>query len=175
MINQRDYADGFHGDVSMFVGYEVEHSPAYGMKTLFVVGTHSADNIIQAAKDAECEHVYFGANQSFNLLNNDAEGWNTWEKMIMAVMDAGFLATLDIGTDQIHGLLDGGLTENNRFIPMISVKIPYTKLFNYNATVKIDDIGFDSTNPGVWCWSLQDLMDRKRFTSWLEYKNDKPI
>jgi hypothetical protein len=90
-------------------------------------------------------------------------------------MESGFLATLDIGTDQLPGLLDGALVEDHRFIPMISVKVPYTKLLNYNTTIKIDDIGFDQTNPGVWCWSLQDLMDRQRFTSWMEYKKDQPI
>jgi hypothetical protein len=175
MIDKRDYSDGNHGDVSMFVGREVEHSPAHGLRTLFVVGLQSATTILEKVREHDCEHVYFGANMSFDLKNNDADGWRDWEQMITKVMESGFLATLDIGTDQLPGLLDGALIEDHRFIPMISVKVPYTKLLNYNTTIKIDDIGFDQTNPGVWCWSLQDLMDRQRFTSWMEYKKDQPI
>ena len=51
--------------------------------------------------------------------------------------------------------------------------IPYIKQWNYNTMVKIDDRGFKETNPGVWCHSLHDLMDREKFTDWNKYGNDK--
>jgi hypothetical protein len=171
----RNYADGERDQVEMFVGVEVEKSPAYGKRTLFVVGLQDAKEVIRMATEEGCEHVYFGANMSFSLGNKDYDGWTGWERMIAEVMDAGFLATLDLEPGQLNGLLDGGLTDNHRFIPMISVKMPYIKLLNYNTTIKIDDIGFDETNPGVWCWQLNELLDRKRFTSWDEYKNDRPL
>ena len=171
----RDYADGERDRVELFVGVEVEKSPAFGMKTLFVVGLQDAKEVIRVATEEDCKHVYFGANMSFRLDNKDYDGWTSWERMITDVMDAGFLATLDLNPNQLNGLLDGGLADNNRFIPMISVKLPYTKLLNYNTTIKIDDTGFDETNPGVWCWQLSELLDRKRFTPWHEYKNDRPL
>ena len=34
-----------HNSVSMFLGKEVEHSPSYEMKTLFVVGVQSQESI----------------------------------------------------------------------------------------------------------------------------------
>jgi hypothetical protein len=174
MINERDYQGGSQKDVEFFVGTEVEHSPAHGLKTLFVVGLQSTDKIAEALSD-DIQHIYFGANQSFDLGNNDAEGWQAWEDMINHFMHMGYLCTLDLSTDQIGCLHEGGLVENNLFIPMISVKLPYTRLFNYNTTVKIDDIGFNATNPGVWCWSLRDLMDRERFTDWRAYQQDQPL
>jgi hypothetical protein len=58
---------------------------------------------------------------------------------------------------------------------MISVKLPYIKQFNYNATLKLDDIDFDSTNPGVWTHSLHKLMDRRKFTPWTDYSKDEVI
>lgn len=175
MINERDYQGGVDKDIEFFVGTEVEKSPAYGMKTLFVVGPKSSTEIIDLAKTHDCQHVYFGANQSFDLHNDDYDGWQVWEKTIIEVMDAGYLSTLDLALDQVEGLLDSSLCEYNDFIPMISVKLPYTKLLNYNTTVKIDDIGFNRTNPGVWCWSLRDLMERDRFTDWRAYQQDQPI
>ena len=37
---KRDYADGVKDDVEFFFGVEIEHTPAYGMDTLFVTGVH---------------------------------------------------------------------------------------------------------------------------------------
>jgi hypothetical protein len=67
------------------------------------------------------------------------------------------------------------MSENNRIIPMVSVKLPYIKLLNYNTTIKIDDKGFNQTNPGVWCHSLHKLMDREVFTPWSAYVGDNPV
>jgi len=35
---KRDYTDGVKEDITYFTGVEIEHTPAYGMMTLFVVG-----------------------------------------------------------------------------------------------------------------------------------------
>ena len=112
---------------------------------------------------------------SFNIGSMDYTGWRNWEEMIRNTIDAGYWATLDLTTDQVPGLLEGSLTSERKFIPMISVKLPYLELLNYNTTIKIDDSDFDASNPGVWCWRLHDLMDTNNFTSWDDYKNDKPI
>jgi hypothetical protein len=41
--------------------------------------------------------------------------------------------------------------------------------------LKIDDVDFDATNPGVWTHSLHSLMDRSKFTDWAQYNNDKAL
>lgn len=171
----RNYSDGYEGPVDMFIGTEVERSPAFGKKTLFVVGLVPSNEILSLVEENDCEHVYFGANMSFTVNGNDSKTWRQWEEMILAILDAGYWATLDLRPEQINGLLEGPLVEDRRFIPMISVKLPYTRVLNYNTTIKIDDIDFDASNPGVWCWRLHDLMNPQQFTSWDDYKNDKPI
>ena len=65
------------------------------------------------------------------------------------------------------------LNEYDNIIPQIRVPLPYIKNWNYNTMVKIDDKGFDASNPGVWCHSLHDLMDREKFTDWGKYGLDK--
>ena len=65
--------------------------------------------------------------------------------------------------EEVH---EDGWCEQDRFVPMISVKLPYIKLYNYNATLKIDDRTWGATNPGVWCHSLHDLRNRTVFTDW---------
>lgn len=167
-----------HEDVKFFFGEEVEHTPAYGKYTLFVVGVHSLDAIALALTmgSQPVEHIYFGANQSFpNLEINDFKAWDAWSKMIVHFLDQDYLCTLDVDVSCAEGLGEGVLCEHDNFIPMISVKMPYIRLLNYNTTVKIDDKDFKATNPGVWCHSLHDLMDRKAFTSWSKYTKDQVL
>jgi hypothetical protein len=173
---KRDYNDGVSEDVTFFVGTEIERTPAYGMKTLFVVGVHDDQYIIKLACDNECTHIYFGANQSFKTKGvNDISSWRPWENMIHACLTANFWCTLDFDVCEHEGLLESGLTENRRFIPQISVKLPYLSQLGYNATIKIDDKDFDATNPGVWCVPIGAITQRKYFTNWDEYSKDEII
>jgi len=165
-----------HEDVDFFVGTEVEHSPAYGMKTLFVVGLQDPKIILKKVKERWCEHVYFGANQSFpNPEINDAVTWREWEIMILECLQAGLLCTLDIDVSCVEGLVEGPLVEYNNFVSMISVKLPHIQQLGYNATIKLDDRDFASTNPGVWCHSVHELRDRKKFTDWSKYTKDEVV
>jgi hypothetical protein len=162
-----------HENAAFFTGTEVEHTPAFGKKTLFVVGVQTSDDI--AAHIQGCEHIYFGANQSLPNYDTDARGWLDWENMIQPFLKTGYLCTLDIDVKCVEGLLETGLTEHHNFIPMISVKLPYIKLLGYNATLKLDDQDFAATNPGVWCHSIHDLQNRDHFTDWSKYTKDEVL
>lgn len=165
-----------HEAVSFFVGTEVEHTPAYGERTLFVVGVQDSSTIIAEAWRHSCTHIYFGANQSFPKLSaTDAKRWRSWEDMIMACLDESFTCTLDLDVTCAEGLLESGLVERHNFIPMLSVKLPYIRQFPYGATLKLDDRDFAATNPGVWCHSLHDLQKRRVFTPWSKYTNDEVL
>ena len=170
-----------HNEVSFFIGTEVEHTPAFGKRTLFVVGLQDPDIVWQEFHNNDCEHIYFGANQSFPKLDTNSKQWKPWEDMISLMLRSGlggdhyYMCTLDIDVTCAEGLLEGPLVEYSNFIPMISVKLPYIKQLGYNATLKLDDKDFRATNPGVWCHNLHDLKDRNTFTTWLDYKNDKII
>ena len=104
------------------------------------------------------------------------EEFQEWDNMMLPLVKEGILCSLDIpSTINMEWFLDSGLVEYENFIPQIRVVIPYIKQWNYNTTVKIDDKGFKASNPGVWCHSLHDLMDRNKFTDWSKYGLDKPI
>lgn len=169
----REYKDGKAEHINFFVGTEVEKSPAHGLLTLFVTGIQETNEILQRARATGVTHIYFGANQSFDPENKYR--WDLWDLMIKETLLAGYWATLDLDVKYAETLLEYSMSEHRRFIPMISVKLPYAKLFNYNATVKIDDTGFEKSNPGVWCHKLHSLMDSENFTDWDEYKEDKVL
>jgi hypothetical protein len=172
---KRDYNTGESDEVVFFIGNEVEHTPAYGMKTLFVTGLQSINSIeeqLSKVKRKDINHIFFGANHSYNP---SPEEHQSWEDMIQFFLDKDYLCSLDIPMNQVEDFNDSGLNENDNFIPQIRVPIPYIRLWNYNTMLKIDDRDFKSTNPGVWSHSLHTLMDRKNFTDWGQYKKDEII
>lgn len=164
-----------HNQVNLFVGTEIEYTPALGKKTLFVVGTQDID-IIQAAYVAyQCEHIYFGANHSFAPDGTSAY-YKSWDDMILHFLKKDYLCTLDFDVSDVEEVLESGYAEYNNFIPMISVKVPYIQQLGYNATLKLDDKDFNATNPGVWCHSIHSLMKREMvFTDWSKYKKDEIV
>jgi hypothetical protein len=166
---KRNYTTGEASDVQFFIGKEIEHTPAFGKLTLFVTGIHSVEKIASNLNGAE--HIFFGANHSFNP--RTPEEWDQWQDMIQFFLDKEYLCSLDIPLSAVEEFNDGGLNECDNFIPQIRVPIPYIKLWNYNTMLKIDDKDFKATNPGVWSHSLHKLMDRNNFTPWDKYKEDK--
>ena len=155
-----------------FEGVEIEHTPAFGMHTLFVTGIQPFSEITARLRTPG-QHIFFGANHSFNpIVSSD---WKAWENMIEHYLKQGYLCSLDIPITHVEEFNEGPLNEYDNFIPQIRVPIPYIKLWNYNTMLKIDDKDFKATNPGVWTHSLHELMDRKKFTTWDQYKNDKAL
>lgn len=168
---KRDYNSGEDNNAVFFFGKEVEHTPAYGLDTLFVVGVQSVDHI--ALNLQGCNHIFFGANHSFNP--QTYEEHKAWEEMILFFLDKDYLCSLDIPLNQVEEFHESGYCEYDNFIPQIRIPIPYIRLWNYNTMLKIDDKDFKATNPGVWSHSLHTLMDRSKFTDWSQYKNDTII
>jgi hypothetical protein len=175
----RNYTSGTADNVVFFVGKEVEHTPAFGMLTLFVTGVHTPEEV-QNALDAHyalggyhIEHIFFGANHSFNPVSYDEH--KQWENMIYHFLKKEMLCSLDIPISQVEEFHESGYCEYDNFIPQIRVPIPYIRLWNYNTMLKIDDMDFKATNPGVWSHSLHTLMDRSKFTDWSKYNNDEII
>lgn len=168
-------------DVTYFTGDEVEHTVAEGMYTLFVVGTPSLKDILAIADDSQSsiyeskriKQIYFGTSQSFNPESFD--DWKVWNDRIMGCLEAGYWVCLDFDVKYAEEIHEEGWCEQDKFIPMISVKLPYIKLYNYNATLKIDDRTWGATNPGVWTHQLHDLMNRDKYTHWDQYTQDTPV
>ena len=170
---KRNYSTGESTGITYFVGIEVEKTPAEGLHTLFVTGLQPVHEVQQHLTCHQAQHIFFGANHSFHPTS--ADEWKAWEDMIQHFLDRNILCSLDIPMAAVEEFHESGLCESDLFIPQIRVPIPYIKLWNYNTMLKIDDKGFNETNPGVWCHSLHDLNDRKTFTPWTAYAADVVI
>ena len=159
--------------VDYFVGVEVEHTIMKGERTLFVVGIKPVDEIVKLAEANNVRHIYFGTSQSFHPFC--PYDWAQWDDMIKPLLVKDFWVTLDFDVQYCKDLNDQAWNEYKTFIPMISVKIPNIQLYNYHATVKIDDNTWGDTNTGVWCHPLNALMARQVYTDWKDYVGDTPV
>lgn len=176
---KRTYQNITAEKVKFFFGKEVEKTPAYNLKTLFIVGLVSVKEIrdilddLQYSTEEKIRHIFFGANHSFNLV--EREELDEWEKLICSFLEEEYLCSLDIPINLSLSVLESKMIEYNNFIPQIRVPIPFTSQWNYNTMLKIDDLNYDYSNPGIWTHSLHDLMDRSKFTSWNEYTKDQVL
>ena len=163
-----------HENAEFFFGDEVEHTPAFGKRTLFVIGYHTPEEILERLDDPfaiDVDHIFFGANDSYHP--KTSADYTGWENMIYTFLDRGYWCSLDIPFQYVEEFHEGGLCERDRFIPIIKVPIPYVKLWNYNTCVKIDDRDLAATNPGVWVHPLNELQKRSVFTDWSKYDKDE--
>jgi hypothetical protein len=62
----RDYSTGVSEDIRVFSGMEIEHTPAYGKRTLFLARNDlTLDQIKEFAHTNNCEAIYYGANRTY--------------------------------------------------------------------------------------------------------------
>lgn len=167
-----------HEETVYFIGPEVENTPAYSKKTLFVVGIQDAEQVIRMAREYKTPHVFLGANHSFDTFHYTDHFGKTWNELVTALLDKGFWVTLDYPAHQhetVLKMLSAGVWQSRQFVPLLSVRIPNVETSSVNLTIKIDDIDFAATNRGVWCMNFHEITDSNRFTDWQDYATDKTI
>ena len=163
-----------HENTAFFIGPEVEHTPAFSRKTLFVVGQQDVNEILKLVKEHKATHVFMGANHSFE---SNVAGYY-WDKTITTLLDQGYWVTLDYQAHEhvrVLKMLNAGIWQSRLFVPMLSVRIPHVQTSSVNLTIKIDDIDFKATNAGVWCLNHHEITDSNRFTDWVDYGTDVVI
>ena len=158
--------ENFGEDPKYFIGVEVERTPLFGMKTLFVVGQQNPKEILQRMLEHKIEHVYLGCGYTFN-----PETSGDWKELLKADV----WITVDFNAKYCELVLEMGWDEYNKFVSMISVPMPYVNQFNYNATLKIDDKAFKGPNGGVWCHQMHNLRNRTAYTDWSAYVGDEVV
>ena len=169
---KRDYVDGVSEDIVFFVGKEVEKTKTKGMKTLFVVGLQRTATIVRHAEKNNCKHIYFGANHSFKTLVG--EEVIPLANQLKYFLDHDYWVTFDTSpTPRFQDFID--LLSYKKFSIIYGLRMDNVKKLKGNIVIKIDDADYNATNPGVWCWSVRDMINEKHFTEWKEYTKDKII
>jgi|TARA_B100000965_G_scaffold24544_1_gene18428 hypothetical protein len=167
----RDYTIGVSENVKVFSGKEVEHTPAYGLQTLFLARNDlTYDQIKELCVKVDAEAVYFGANRCF--VNNLA----TQPMQVNRLLNDGYYVTIDYQY-AIHNEVKkrySAVWQHEKFIPFCSVIFENSEEDN-KLCFKIDDVDFNTSNKGVWTMNMEDFKKQAGYTTWDEYKQDKPI
>jgi hypothetical protein len=161
-------------DVEFYVGKQQGNSIVNGFNTLYVVGEPDIENIsrrlTQYSGEDEIIHIFFGASHSFKV--STFEEMVDWVSTIQHFLTLDYWCTLDMDVSLVNFIHETDLSSWNRFIPTLSVKIPYIRDLGYNAIVKIDDSEYQYSNNGVWNHRIHDLMSPESFTPWDAYNGD---
>ena len=169
---KRDYADGVKDNANFFVGAEVEKTATEGMHTLFVVGLQRTATVVRHAEKTGAKHIYFGANHSYKVLDGSEVAQIAGQ--LKYFLDRDYHVTID--TNPAYRFKDiTDLLTYPRFTIVYGIRMDNIMDMKGNVVIKIDDADFRATNPGVWCWSVRDMIDEKHFTDWSEYREDKVI
>ena len=167
----RDYTIGKSKDIKIFTGLEIEHTPAYGLKTLFLARNDlTFDQIQKLCEETNAEAVYYGANRSY------VHSHFMQVAQINKLLEAGYYVTVDYPFE-LHQMVKDKFEvcwTHDKFIPFCSIIMPNSEE-DTSLCFKIDDTDFKATNPGVWTMKMKDYKDKAGFTRWDEYKKDEPI
>ena len=153
------------------IGIEIRNTPLHGMKTLYVTGIQEVSLIVQEAHWNECTAIYLGTNDSFKP--KDYDEWREWEEFIHSILDSkcNFYCAIEFDVNFAEEFLESCLADNNKLVPIVSVKMPYLSQLGYNAVLKIDDKEFGATNEGEWHHRIHDLRNTEAFNSWDDIVN----
>ena len=167
----RNYETGVKDNVKVFSGLEVEHTPAFGKQTLFLARNDlTYEQIKELCVKVDAEAVYYGANRTY-MHNHGMQ-----IAQMKRFLEDGYYVTVDYDY-RIHEQVKEKfemLWKNEKFIPFCSVIFPNSE-DDDQLCIKIDDVDFNKTNPGVWTMTMDHFKQTAGFTSWEQYKQDEPI
>ena len=159
-----------HTSAKFFLGTEVERTCYFGKRTLFVVGIANWETILEQAKTNNCEHVFFGANDSFKPSVENLEQWRL--QLYMTSLD--YRVSLDCGIEYLDWTKSFGSVRSL----CLQIKVPIANIEQLPTStvyLKLDDIDFAKTNPGVWTARLDTIKSEQNFTNWDAYQSDKVL
>lgn len=158
-------------EVVYAVGPEVEHTPVFSSKTLFVNGIRSVSQMTEFAEKNSCKHVCLGAFDSFQKNKK-------WDEIIAQLLDTGLYVSLHYPADANDFLLEAlaaNVWGHPHFIPVVVISMPGIADLSKNLMLKVGDDCQNELNPGVWTIPMREVLDSNRFTPWGDFNNIMPI
>lgn len=159
------------GAIKTFIGDEIEHTQAYGKRTLFLARNDlTTEQITEMVQKNNCEAIYYGANRKY-MHNHGMQ-----VTQIQRLLEKDYYVTVDYPYELHRAVKQKfkSVWNHKKFIPFCSIIFPNVEE-DSQLCFKIDDIDFNKSNPGVWTSTMSKFKEQSGFTKWDEYKNDEPI
>lgn len=158
-------------EVVYAVGPEIEHTPVFSSKTLFVNGIRSVSQMLEFAEKDHCKHICLGAFDSFQKNKK-------WNEIISQLLNAELHVSLHYPADADDFLLEALTADvwgHPYFIPVIVISMSGVADRSKNLMLKVGDGYQPESNPGVWTIPMREVLDSNRFTPWGDFNNIMPI
>lgn len=170
---KREYSHGAASDIVYFIGSEIEKTNQFGEITLFVAGPRPTEEILSFSKPNNIQHIFASANQTLNK-------WTKYDvHIIEELLATGLKVTLDGPIAEWDRMMPfvKHLADNKNFTIIVSVPIPDIAQYQafFNVYLKLDDIGFNATNAGVYVSPFADSCNDKYITYWNQYSSDEVL
>ena len=170
----RTYENMVTNTAKMFVGVEVERTPYFGQRTLFVVGSpqDQIDLITKHADENECGHIFLGANHSYAPQSiQEAVEWS----MAISMLAQKYKISVDVGSNFLHYFRRSKAHLVKDVCLQVRLEISDISEYNNLVMIKIDDSGFRHSNAGIWTTPLTTICSPANFTAWDEYNKDRIV
>ncbi len=148
--------------MTFYIGPEVNQTPAFSKRTLFVEDFQDTKVIESTAREYKTPHISLAAKNTFSLEYE-------WNSQLTALLDRGFMVTLEYPAELHSRLmldLSRSVMQSRNFVPLPRVDIKGMSTLNPNLTLKIDDESGD----GVWAMHYHQIMDSNRYTASSEFQ-----
>ncbi len=170
----RTYENAVTNTAKMFVGIEIELTPYYGLRTLFVVGSpeDQIDLITKHADENNCTHIFLGANHSYEPQSiEEAVEWS----LAISMLSQKYKVSVDVGSNFLHYFRNSKAHLVKDVCLQIRLEISDISEYNDLVMIKIDDSGFRHSNPGIWTTKLTKICSDQNFTGWDQYQQDRVV
>lgn len=170
----RTYENMVTNTAKMFVGQEVERTPYFGLRTLFVVGSpqDQVDLIKQHADANNCTHIFLGANHSYEPQSiEEAIEWT----LAISKLAKKYKISVDVGSNFLHYFRRSKAHLVKDVCLQIRLEVRDISEYNDLVMIKIDDSGFRHSNAGIWTLPLTKICVEENFTAWDAYNKDRIV
>jgi hypothetical protein len=151
--------------MTFYIGPEVNQTPAFSKRTLFVEDFQDTKIIESTAREYKTPHISLAAKNTFSLEYD-------WNAQLTALLDRGFMVTLEYPVELHSRLimdLSRGVLQSRNFVPLPCVNVMSMSTLNPNLTLKIDD----QSGEGVWAMHYHQIMDSNRYTAASEFQMEE--
>lgn len=150
----------FNEGVIYAMGPEVEYTPAFSLRTLYVHSVRAVSQILEQAEKYKCKHIKLGA---FGTYQNN----KLWNKLIPELISAGYQVTLEYPASSHEFLLevlDKSIWASSSFIPVATCELKQADSIK-NLVIKVHgEVGTES-----YAKSAKEVLDSNRATHYSDY------
>lgn len=143
-----------------YIGPEVEKTPAYGKRTLFITDVVENSKVEQYVRDNRIQHISIEVSEG----NLD----NKFSDLVTYLLDRNYFVTFKYPADSHAGVLETfspGVWQSRLFVPVLRVNVKSIETSNPNLTLSLRD-----ETIGLWSLHYNDLLDSNRFTDDSEHE-----